>query len=59
MLFKGAGVTVLTRLACDVCRENGNSLMADVVELGGRIMLIVLVMPFIEKVTDMAVSFYG
>ncbi len=59
VLFKGAAVTVLTRLACDVCRESGNSLIADVVELGGRIMLIVLAMPFIEKVTDIALSFYG
>ena len=57
VLFKGAAVTVLTRFACDICRESGNSLMGDIVELGGRIMLIVLAVPFIEKVFDIALSF--
>ena len=59
VILKGAAVTVLTKFACDVCRESGNSLMADVVELGGRIMLVVLAMPFIEGVTEIALSFYG
>jgi len=58
-ILKGAAVTVLTRLACDVCRESGNSLVADIVELGGRIMLVVLAIPFLEKVTEIALSFYG
>ena len=56
-LFKGAAVAVMTRLACDVCRESGNSLMGDIVELGGRIMLIVLALPFIETVAEIALSF--
>ncbi len=56
-VFKGAAVTVLSRLACDVCKESGNSLTADIVELGGRIMLIILAMPFIEKVSEIALSF--
>lgn len=58
-ILKGAAVTVLTRFACDVCKESGNSLVADIVELGGRIMLVVLAMPFIEKVTQIALSFSG
>lgn len=57
VLFKGAAVTVLTKLACDVCRESGNSLMADIVELGGRLMLVILALPFIEKVTQTALDF--
>lgn len=56
-VFKGAAVTVITRITCDVCREGGNSLAADIVELGGRLMLIVLAMPFIEKVSQIALSF--
>jgi len=58
-ILKGAAVTVLTRFACDVCRESGNGLVADIVELGGRIMLVVLAMPFVEKVTEIALSFCG
>ena len=56
-IFKAAAVTVLTRLASDLCKENGNTLMGDIVELGGRIMLTVMALPFIEKVTEAALSF--
>lgn len=56
-IFKAATVTVLTRLASDMCRESGNGLMGDIVELGGRLMLVMLALPFIEKVTEIALSF--
>ncbi len=56
-IIKAAAITVLTRLASDLCRENGNTLMGDIVELGGRIMLTVLALPFVEKVTETALSF--
>lgn len=58
-IFKAAAITVLTRLATDLCRENGNTLVADIVELGGRIMLTALALPFVEKVTQAALSFAG
>lgn len=56
-IFKAAAITVLSRLASDLCKENGNTLMGDIVELAGRIMLTVLALPFIEKVTETALSF--
>lgn len=56
-MFKGAAVTMLTKLASGVCRESGNGLMGDIVELGGRTMLIFLTMPYIEKVTETALAF--
>lgn len=56
-IFKGAAVTVITKLGSDVCRESGNNLMSDIVEFGGRIMLITLSLPYIEKVTEIALSF--
>ena len=56
-IFKAATVTVLTRLASDMCKESGNGLMGDIVELGGRIMLVILALPFIDRVTEIALSF--
>ncbi len=56
-VFKASAVTILSRLGSEVCRESGNSLMGDIVELGGRAMLIILAMPFIEKVTEIALAF--
>ncbi len=56
-LFKGAVITVLTKLASEVCRESGNSLMGDIIELGGRVMLIALSLPFITETAQVALSF--
>ncbi len=56
-IFKAATVTVLSRLASDMCRESGNGLMGDIVELAGRMMLVMLAVPFIERVTEIALSF--
>lgn len=56
-VFKAAAVTLLSRLGSEVCRESGNGLMGDIVELGGRVMLIILALPFVEKVTEIALAF--
>lgn len=56
-VFKASAVTVLSKLGSEVCRESGNGLMGDIVELGGRVMLIILAFPFIEKVTEIALAF--
>lgn len=56
-LIKAAVVTVLTKLTSEVCRESGNSLMGELVELGGRAILVALSMPFIIQVANTALSF--
>lgn len=56
-VFKASAITVLSKLGSDMCRESGNGLMGDIVELGGRVMLIILAFPFIEKVTEIALAF--
>lgn len=56
-VFKVSAVTVLSKLGSEVCRESGNGFMGDIVELGGRVMLIILSFPFIEKVTEIALAF--
>ena len=56
-LIKAAAVTVITRLTSELCRESGNGLIGELVELGGRVMLTVLSLPFILKVAETALSF--
>ena len=56
-VFKASTVTVISKLGSELCRESGNGLMGDIVELGGRVMLIILALPFIEKVTEIALAF--
>ncbi|MBQ7861256.1 MAG: hypothetical protein IJ349_03525 [Clostridia bacterium] len=56
-VFKASAVTVMAKLGAEVCRESSIGLMGDIVELGGRVMLIILAFPFIEKVTEIALAF--
>ena len=56
-LFKGAAITVLTRLCSQVCKESGNGLMGEIIELGGRAVLIALSLPFIIESAHIALSF--
>ncbi len=56
-MFKASAVTVITKLTSETCRESGNGLMGEIVELGGRVMLVVLSMPFILQVAKTALSF--
>lgn len=56
-VFKASAVTVMARLGSEVCRESGNGLMGDIVEFGGRVMLIILALPFIERATEIALGF--
>lgn len=58
-LFKGAAITVITKLTSEICRESGNTVMGEIVELGGRVMLVVLSLPFITEVAQTALSFIG
>ena len=56
-VFKASVITVMTKFGSELCRESGNGLMGDIVEVGGRVMLIILSFPFIEKVTEIALAF--
>lgn len=56
-IFKGSAITVLCRLASEVCRESGNGLMGEIVEIGGRVMLVILALPFVAEAAEIALAF--
>lgn len=56
-LLKGAVICIVTKLACDVSYESGNIIVGDLIELAGRIILLVISLPFIESVVKTAVAF--
>lgn len=56
-LYKAAAVCVITKIASDICKESGNTAVSDVIELGGRIMLMVISLPFLESVIKTAAAF--
>lgn len=57
LLMKGAAICVVCGICASLCRENGNSSTADILELSGRIITIVLCLPLIEAVIETAISF--
>lgn len=57
VLIKASAVSVGTKIGCDICRESNNLLLEDVIEIGGRLMILVLSAPYILKLINMAIAF--
>ncbi|MEE1321375.1 MAG: stage III sporulation AC/AD family protein [Acutalibacteraceae bacterium] len=56
-LLKASFIAVITKLTCDICSETGNSLLEDIVELGGRIMIFIISLPYISDILTVIFSF--
>lgn len=56
-IIKGALVCVITKLSCDIAKDSGNTLVSDIIDLTGRLMLVTICFPFFESVIKTAVSF--
>ena len=54
---KGAGICLITKFSSDISYESGSSLIGDVIELAGRLMLAVIAMPYIESLINIALAF--
>lgn len=56
ILMKALGICVVTQFAADICYDNSCSSMAAAVELAGRIGAIVLAMPMLKSVAQLAIG---
>lgn len=56
-LLKGALICVVTKLSSDIAKDSGNSLVCDIIDLTGRVMLISISFPFFESVIKTATAF--
>ena len=57
VMLKGAFVSVLCTLCASLCRESGNRALADVVEISGRVIIIMFGIPLIESVVETALMY--
>ncbi len=57
VLFKASLVTIGVKLGGDVCRESGNYLMEDIIELGGRLMIFAISVPYILEIIKISIAF--
>ncbi|MBR5232491.1 MAG: hypothetical protein IKW00_09655 [Clostridia bacterium] len=53
LILKVLGVSLLSEFAAQACRDAGEEGIALRVELGGRIMLIVLALPLLKEITQL------
>lgn len=56
-LIKASLITVGAKLGCDVCKESGNILLGDIIELGGKIMILIISVPYIITVINISSAF--
>lgn len=56
-LFKVLAIALATKLASEICRDNGNSAVALCTELAGKIMIIVMCFPLVEVIFELSLRF--
>lgn len=56
LLLKGLGVCYITRFAADFCKDAGNSLLSDKIELVGRTAVVLLALPLIKNIVEFSLS---
>ena len=59
ILCKAAGITYLTGLGADVCRDCGEGAAASAVELCGRVSLVGLSLPLFVKLAEIVLEVIG
>ena len=52
VLFKALGICFITQIACDACKDAGESAIASKVELAGKIGVLVISLPLFTQVLD-------
>ena len=56
MIVKALGICVTTQLAADICRDSGSVSLANIVELGGRLLVLGLALPLLKSIAELAVG---
>ena len=50
LMFKILGISIVTRVVCDVCRDNGASALASQTETAAKILVLSLLLPLFQTV---------
>lgn len=57
LLLKALGFSILTDIASSVCRDSGNSTLANGVELAGKTVIVIIALPVLKKLAEAAIGF--
>ena len=56
-LFKVLVTAIVTKLASEICKDNGNSSIALCTELSGKIIIILMCFPLIKTIFELSLRF--
>ena len=56
LLLKSLGIGIVTRICSEVCRDSGEGTIGSYVEIGGKVEIVLLTLPMIKKIIDLAVG---
>lgn len=59
ILFKSLGLCFITQIACDACRDLGETAIASKVETAGKISVLLISLPLFEQILTIAGSLIG
>lgn len=59
VLLKSIGICYICQFSADSCRDAGQSALAGKIELAGKIAVVLLCLPALEKIIDSALSIIG
>lgn len=56
ILFKALGMCFITQIACDTCKDAGESAISSKVEIAGKIAVLVVSLPLFQQVLSIVYS---
>lgn len=59
ILFKALGLCFITQIACDACRDLGETAIASKVETAGKLSVLLVSLPLFEKILSIAGGLIG
>lgn len=54
LLIKVLGIAIVTKIASDICRDNGNSALGTNIELIGKIMIFAMCLSLVKTIVELA-----
>ena len=58
VLLKALGISLLTHVTANICRDSGEGSIAYYVELGGKAEILLLSLPLLREVIDMTLTLF-
>lgn len=59
VLVKALGIAIVTELGINICEDNSNKALASVVSLAGKILILLVALPLLRAVAEIAAGLIG